>query len=123
MDHNRLTMGAICQASREVASGLVHANLGGGVYKQRVARAGQGKSGGFRTIVFFETAGNAFFILGFAKNERDNISPQELKALKELAREVLGYDEKAIDQAIKHGAFEELFCEEPAPQSDLRSHP
>jgi hypothetical protein len=42
-------------------------NLGGGVYKQRIARKGQGKSGGFRTIIFFEAHKAAFFILGFAK--------------------------------------------------------
>ena len=55
-------------------------DLGGGVIKQRLARQGQGKSGGFRSIVLFRSGTTAFFVYGFAKNDRDNIDRQELKA-------------------------------------------
>jgi hypothetical protein len=68
---NAVSDDSLCKAIREISSGLAHANLGGGVYKQRIARKGQGKSGGFRTIVFFRAHRTAFFILGFAKNEQD----------------------------------------------------
>ena len=61
-------------------AGLVDADLGGGVIKQRLARPGQGKSGGFRNIVLFRRQAMAFFVYGFAKNDRDNIDRQELKA-------------------------------------------
>jgi hypothetical protein len=108
MEENRLSEDAVCKAVLELTSGLVHANLGGGVYKQRVARPGQGKSGGFRTIVFFKLGSHAFLIMGFAKKDRDNVTPSELEALKEFAQEVLGYDDKAIQQAIDRSAFEEV---------------
>ena len=41
----------------------------GGVIKQRLAREGQGKSGGFRSIVLFRRGEKAFFVYGFAKSE------------------------------------------------------
>jgi len=55
---------------------LVAADLGGGVIKQRIARPGQGKSGGFRMLIAFKAGAGAFFVHGFAKNERDNIRPE-----------------------------------------------
>jgi hypothetical protein len=70
---NALSDASLCKAVREISTGLAHANLGGGVYKQRIARKGQGKSGGFRTIIFFKAPKVAFFILGFAKNAQDNL--------------------------------------------------
>jgi hypothetical protein len=69
-NENELSDTALCGAIRELSAGLIHANLGGGVYKQRIARAGQGKSGGFRTVIFFRAGQRAIFILGFAKNAR-----------------------------------------------------
>jgi hypothetical protein len=62
---------AIARAER----GLIDADLGGGLIKQRVARRGQGRSGGYRVIVAYRAKGRAVFLFGFAKNERENISP------------------------------------------------
>jgi len=76
---------ALCKAVKNIESGLCDANLGGGVIKQRIARVGQGKSGGFRTIVLFKIDAQVFFVHGFAKNEQDNISSAELQVLKKLA--------------------------------------
>ena len=101
-----------CKAAREVSSGLIHASLGGGVYKQRIARPGQGKSGGFRTILFFKMDGFAFLIMGFAKSDRENLTSHELKTVKDLAREMLSYDQKRIERAIEGGSLEELGCKE-----------
>src|SRR5438067_773438 len=84
---------ALCAAVREVERGLIAANLGGGV-KQRIARPGQGKSGGFRTLIVFRTGTRAFFAHGFAKNERDNIGKYELAAVIKLASELLAYDDR-----------------------------
>ena len=69
---------ALCEAIGNAERGLIDADLGGGVIKQRIARQGGGKSGGFRTIIFFRAAERAVYIYGFGKNERDNIRDDEL---------------------------------------------
>ncbi len=102
----------LCRASAEAERGLVAADLGGGVIKQRIARPGQGKSGGFRTLIVFRASTRAVFVYGFAKNERDNIEKDELVALKKLANELLEYDEKAIARAVMSGALVEMTCDE-----------
>jgi len=80
---------ALCAAIRDAERGLMAADLGGGVIKQRIARHGQGKSGGFRTLIVFRAGTRAFFVHGFAKNEKDNIEREDLAALKRLAAEML----------------------------------
>lgn len=95
---------AIKRASR----GQIDADLGGGVIKQRIARPGEGKSGGFRSIVLFRKDERAFFVFGFAKNAQDNIDKKELKAFRALADEMLGYDDKALLTATKSGALTEV---------------
>ena len=95
---------AVADADR----GLVDADLGGGVIKQRIARPGAGKAGGFRTIILFRLGERAFFVHGFAKNEQDNIRDDELAAFKMLAAEMLGYDESAIARAIETGTLSEV---------------
>jgi hypothetical protein len=89
-------------------AGLVDADLGGGVIKQRLARPGQGKSGGFRSIVLFRRQAMAFFVYGFAKNDRDNIDRQELKAFRLLAAEMLALSDKELQLAIKNGTIMEI---------------
>jgi len=84
------------------------------VIKQRIARPGQGKSGGVRTLIVFRTGAGAFFVHGFAKNEKDNIEKDELVALKKLASELLGYDDKAIARAVASGILIEVICDEKA---------
>ena len=64
---------ALCDAVTRAESGLVDADLGRGVIKQRLARPGQGKSGGFRSLILFRRGARAFFVCGFAKNTQDNI--------------------------------------------------
>ena len=80
---------ALCRAVRDAERGLIAADLGGGVIKQRIARPGQGKSGGFRTLIVFRAGTRAIFVHGFAKNEKDNIEREDLAALKRLAAEML----------------------------------
>jgi len=98
----------LCLAVDEMAEGLVEARLGGSLYKKRVARAGQGKSGSYRTIVAFRTKGHAFFLFGFNKGDRSNIDSGEEAALKKLARELLKYDAKMLTKALKAGALIEV---------------
>jgi hypothetical protein len=96
----------LADSVREIEQGLIDADLGGHLVKKRVARAGQGKSGGFRTILAFQKEERAFFLYGFAKNERDNITPKELKALRILGNEFLSYDDETIQRLL---SLEELF--------------
>jgi len=103
---------SLCSAAQEMNNGLFDAVLGGGVFKKRIARQGQGKRGGYRTIVAFKTKERCFFLYGFAKNETENINQQEKKALKKLAKELLGYTHNAIGKAIKSGALTEVTCHE-----------
>lgn len=92
----------------EMESGLIDADLGGHVVKKRVALAGRGKSGGVRTLLAYKVRNKAFFVYGFAKNARANISADELKALKHLAKELLGYSDKTLTKAIKYGELIEV---------------
>ncbi len=78
--------------------------------KQRVARQGQGKSGGFRVMILYKRRTSAFFVHGFAKSERPNITPDELAALKELAAVMLAYDERALATAVASGTLTEVIC-------------
>ena len=84
-----LTDQSLCQAVKEMSTGLIDADLGGGLYKKRVARTGQGKSGGFRTLVATNRGDRWIFVFGFAKNERDNINKKEQESLKVLANQLL----------------------------------
>ena len=103
-----LTNEALAAAVREMTDGLIDADLGGHVVKKRVGLRGRGKRGGVRTLVALSQKNKAFFIYGFAKNERANISQRELKALKLLAAELLGYDKLALGQAIEAGELVEV---------------
>ena len=98
----------LLDAAAAVASGLWDADLGGGVFKQRIAREGTGKSGGFRTIILFKVGGHHFFVHGFAKNEKANVTPKELKALKALAKVFLGLDDQALRKASEAGEILEV---------------
>jgi hypothetical protein len=109
-DHEGIADAELCDAIQRAEEGLIDADLGGGVIKQRLARKGQGKSGGFRSIVLFRHGEKAFFVYGFAKSDRDNIRRDELKAFRKLADEMLGYDDKALAAAMKNGTITEIRC-------------
>jgi hypothetical protein len=98
----------LLEAAHAVASGQWDADLGGGVFKHRIAREGGGKSGGFRTIILFKVGGHSFFVHGFAKSEKANITPKELKALKKLATTLLGLDAEALETASTAGEIAEV---------------
>ncbi len=105
---------ALCKAVGDARRGLVDADLGGGVIKQRIGRRGGGKSRGFRALIVFKAGGCAFFVHGFAKNELDNIGPDELAALKKLATDLLAYDNRSLQQAIEAKVLTEVFCDAQA---------
>ena len=96
------------EAIERAERGLIDADLGGGLIKQRVARAGQGRSGGYRTIVAYRAKQRAVFLYGFAKNERENIEPNELLTFRSIAADLLAADSARIAEAIENGVLQEI---------------
>lgn len=95
-------------ALTEMQNGLVDARLGGGLVKKRIARAGQGKSGGYRVLVATHFGERWVFMFGFSKNERDNIDDDELRLIKRLAATFLGLDESDLRNALTAGDLLEI---------------
>lgn len=79
---------------------MVDADLGGGLIKQRVARSGEGRSGGYRMLVAYRLGDRAVFLYGFAKNEKDNIDPDQLLSLREIAADWFAADAALIAEAL-----------------------
>ncbi len=88
--------------------GSINADLGAGVFKQRIAREGQGKSGGYRVIVFYKIGQLAFFIHGFLKSEQENITPIQKAAFKDMSKLYFGLSEKELNQLIATKEFTEI---------------
>ena len=99
-------------AAKELSQGAYEANLGGNIYKKRIALGNRGKSGGARTIVAFKIKDKAIFLYGFPKNERGNITQKEEVALKGLAEFFLGRSDNEIDSAVKTGDLIEVYDEQ-----------
>ena len=96
------------QAVKEMTDGLYEAELGGGLLKKRIARPGQGKSGGFRTLVATNKGDRWVFVFGFPKNERSNIDKDEAEALKKLAAHLLSLTPQALGKAQGAGELMEV---------------
>jgi len=103
-----LTDEALWAAAVEMSQGLIDADLGGHVVKKRVALPGQGKRGGARTVVATKMAGRWFFMYGFSKNERSDIDKDEVRALQEVAKELLGFDDRQLAVALAAGELVEI---------------
>ena len=88
--------------------GIIDADLGGGVIKQRIARLGQGKSGGYRSVILFRKGELAFFVYGFAKSDRENIAPDEVDGFRKLAKGYLALSEKQIATMLKDERLKEV---------------
>lgn len=98
----------LIQAINEMNNGLVDADLGEQVFKKRIALPGRGKRSGVRTLVASKTQDQWFFLYGFAKNERDNLSDQELRVLRAIANSWLQQDQHMLQQAIEGGELKEV---------------
>jgi hypothetical protein len=99
---------ALKDALRRAVQGQFDANLGGVVIKQRIARAGQGKSGGYRTIILYRQEQRAFFVFGFAKSEQANIDHEEEALFKKMAKEILALSDEQIAALIENQPFSEV---------------
>lgn len=92
--------------------GLIDADLGGGLIKQRIARVGEGKSGGYRSIIIYKSGSKAFFVFGFAKSMRENLTGPELLAYKQLAAILLPLTDTELDRQIEDEFLVEVFDNE-----------
>jgi hypothetical protein len=107
----RISDAALCAAIARAERGLVDADLGHGLIKQRLARPGKGRSGGYRTLVAYRSGERALFLFGFAKSERANISKDELDFLAMRGAVWLSASEEIIETAIGDAKLKEVHCE------------
>jgi len=96
------------RAVEEMINGLIDADLGGGVFKKRIALPGRGKSGSTRTLLATNRDDRWIFILGFEKNERANISDKERDALRMIAKDLLGLSAEQLQKMVNEGALMEV---------------
>ncbi|KAF0249982.1 MAG: hypothetical protein FD167_620 [bacterium] len=102
----------LLQVVQDIEAGKIDADLGDGVIKQRIARSGQGKSAGYRSIILYQKANKAFFVYGFAKNEQANIAEHEERAFKDLAIKFFTYSDDELAQAVADETFKEINSDE-----------
>lgn len=102
----------LCEAVERAERGQIDADLGAGLIKQRVARPGAGKSGGFRTLVFFRAETRAVFAFGFAKSDMANLSDADEAYLKKAAKLVLGFEDAQMDEEVAASRMFEVNCDD-----------
>lgn len=103
---------SLCKAIHEMESGLNASDLGGALYKMRIARPGSGKSGGYRTLLSARLGHRYVFLHGFSKNDALNITVAEKKALQFAGRLFLDLSGDALWSALHTGVLVELRCEQ-----------
>ena len=91
-----------------MSNGLIDADLGGGLYKKRIALPGHGKRGGARTLLATNKRNRWFFLFGFQKNEREDITNEEREVLQELSSQFLSYSDNKLNYAVKQGKLLEV---------------
>lgn len=111
---------ALCKAVLEMEAGLIEADLGGGLFKKRVALPGRGKRAGARTLLATNRRNRWFFVFGFEKNVCSNISDTELEALQMLATDLLSQTDSQLDLAITEGSMQEICNDNDSQKSDPR---
>jgi hypothetical protein len=108
----RLADRSLAEAIERADRGLIDADLGGGLIKQRVARSGQGRSGGYRMLVAYRAGTRAVFLYAFAKDERDNIDDDELLTFRAIGNAWLQAAPRVIAQALEDGRLHEVINDE-----------
>jgi len=103
-----ISAGKLVTAIQEAENGLNDGELSGGLIKKRIARAGAGKRGGYRTIIIYRVKKRAIFVYGFAKSVTENLSDVELNEYQKLAQIYLAFSDADIDRALKTGELKEV---------------
>ncbi|CAK0746375.1 Addiction module toxin RelE [uncultured Gammaproteobacteria bacterium] len=106
----RISDAKLCEVVREADKGNIAANYGGGVIKQRIARPNQGKSGSYRSIIYYCQSDKAFFVYGFSKKDRDDIEEDEEKEFKRQAKITFLLNDEQILILLKNGTYQEVTC-------------
>ncbi|EAQ29731.1 hypothetical protein NAP1_03125 [Erythrobacter sp. NAP1] len=104
----KISDATLADAVHRAESGLIDADLGSGLIKQRLAREGGGKSGGYRTILIFRSGGRAIFVFAFAKSAKANLSAAELKVYRKAARIMLELGDGEIETEVEAGRLVEV---------------
>jgi len=107
-----ITDNELKEVVKQLENGQFYADLGGGVYKMELARKGEGKHGGYRSIVIFKSEFRSFFVYGFPKSKKDNISDRELKVFRGKAKDNLSFTDEQMSQLLKDETFIEILLEE-----------
>jgi hypothetical protein len=107
-DKEGISDGELKEMVNQLEAKQADADLGSGVYKVRVARSGEGKSGGYRVIVFFKSKERTFYVYGFAKSVLGNINEKQLRDFRRTAKAVLTLTEKQLDDVLKAGHYMEI---------------
>ncbi|MCX5815229.1 MAG: type II toxin-antitoxin system RelE/ParE family toxin [Proteobacteria bacterium] len=98
----------LMNAIREIERGLADGELGAELIKKRIARIGEGKRGGYRTIIAYRVESLSVFLYGFPKNAKSNLSPVELDVYHRLAHIYLGFSNEDFTKAQQDGEVEEV---------------
>lgn len=104
----KISAESLLDAVERAEKGLIDADLGGGVIKQRIARPGAGMSGGYRSILIYRQGKKAFFVFGFPKSNLGNIGDDEVEQFKKAAKSILALSDNQIRKLIESGQFEEV---------------
>ena len=102
----------LCELIENIEKGLIDADYGGGVIKQRLGRLNKGKSSGYRCIILYRYKDISFFVYGFPKNERDNINKEEEQIFKDLSQQMFAFSDDDIDKLLLSGALVEVIYNE-----------
>ncbi|KDB46935.1 type II toxin-antitoxin system RelE/ParE family toxin [Glaesserella parasuis] len=119
----RISDDTLRNAINDIENGLIDADLGSGVIKQRLPKQGRGKSKGYRSIIVYKFAEFSLFVYGFDKNDRTNITADEEENFKAAAKTILAFSPEQIQQALDGKAFIEVSNEtiqQPGKCSDPR---
>jgi hypothetical protein len=104
----RIADKALRKAVANAERGLIDGDLGGGLIKQRIARPGQGKSGGFRVIIVYRRGSRAVFLFGFAKGRQANLDDDELAYWRLVGRGYLALDDEGLEAAVVADVLSEV---------------
>jgi hypothetical protein len=104
----RIADAKLREAIENAETGLIDADYGDGLIKQRIARPGEGKSGGYRSIILFKKGERSFFVYGFAKSNQDNIDKSDERDFKELAAVLLNASDEQLADLVESGKFQEV---------------
>ena len=104
----KIAANVLWDAVERAERGLIDADLGGGVIKQRISRPGSGRSGGYRTVLLYRRGERAFFVFGFPKSAQDNMRDDEEEQFKKAAKVILALSDEQLLKWVEGGQLEEV---------------